>query len=160
LHPERRLRPYLEKNNVLVCSRQYRYNGDLPTLTPEQINDIHCLHWAEKWPLRKIARHLHIGRRTIAKYLQARLSPPTRRDRASKRSLQTGHHRSAAARPHRNAPVIAQRLRPLGYDGGFTIIKDYLRAVSPGTKNASRGPRSFSSSADEFRPAIPRSGLR
>ena len=53
-------------------------------LTPDQINDIHRLHWAEKWPLRKIARHLHIGRRTIAKYLQAPAPAPTRRDRASK----------------------------------------------------------------------------
>jgi transposase len=25
--------------------------------------------------------------------------------------------------------VIAQRLKPLGYDGGFTIIKDYLRVL-------------------------------
>jgi hypothetical protein len=31
--------------------------------------------------------------------------------------------------PDANAPVIAQRLKPLGFDGGFTIIKDYLRAL-------------------------------
>ena len=31
-------------------------------------------------------------------------------------------------------------------------------APSPGKRNATGGPRSFSSSADEFRPAIPRSG--
>jgi len=37
-------------------------------LTPEQINNIHRLHWVEKQLLRKIARQLHLGRRTIAKY--------------------------------------------------------------------------------------------
>jgi len=40
-------------------------------LSAEQINEIHRLHWAEHWSVRKIARHLHIGRRTIAKYITA-----------------------------------------------------------------------------------------
>ena len=31
--------------------------------------------------------------------------------------------------PDANAPVIAQRLQPHGYDGGFTIVKDYLRTL-------------------------------
>ena len=31
--------------------------------------------------------------------------------------------------PTANAPVIAQRLLPLGFDGGITIVKDYLRTV-------------------------------
>src|ERR1700681_200671 len=30
-----------------------------PTLTPDQINQIHRLHFVEKWSARKIARHLH-----------------------------------------------------------------------------------------------------
>jgi transposase len=99
-------------------------------LTPDQINDIHRLHWAEKWPVRKIARHLHIGRRTIAKYLQAPAPAPTRRDRASKLDpFKPAIDDLLRQDPSANAPVIAQRLRPLGYDGSFTIIKDYLRAV-------------------------------
>jgi hypothetical protein len=36
-------------------------------LTPEQVSELHRLHFVEKWPARKIARHMHIGRRTIAK---------------------------------------------------------------------------------------------
>lgn len=31
--------------------------------------------------------------------------------------------------PEANAPVIAQHLKPLGFDGGLTIIKDYLGAL-------------------------------
>jgi len=38
-------------------------------LTTEQINSIHHLHWSEHWSVRKIARHLHLGRRTISQYL-------------------------------------------------------------------------------------------
>jgi hydrogenase nickel incorporation protein HypA/HybF len=51
-------------------------------LTPDQTNQIHRLHRAEHWPARKIARHLRIGRRTIAKYLGT--PAPTHRDRRSK----------------------------------------------------------------------------
>lgn len=53
-------------------------------LTPDQINDMHRLHWVEKWSVRKIARHLHLGRRTIAKYLATPSPAPVHRDRASK----------------------------------------------------------------------------
>jgi hypothetical protein len=80
-------------------------------LSPEQINEIHRLHLVEKWPQRRIARHLHIGRHTLAKYLDTPAPPPSRRDRTS------------------------QRLQTLGYDGGITILKDYLQAVR---KNAVR----------------------
>ena len=66
----------------------------------------------EKWSLRKIARHLRIGRRTIAKYLEAPAPKATRRDRASK----LDPFKAAIAEllqqdPDANAPVIAQRLQ-------------------------------------------------
>ena len=99
-------------------------------LTAEQINDIHRLHWAEKWSLRKIARHLRIGRRTIAKYLAAPAAPPAHRHRASKLDpFKPAIAELLQQDPSANAPVIAQRLRPLGYDGSITIVKDHLRAV-------------------------------
>jgi transposase len=41
--------------------------------------------------------------------------------------------------PDANAPVIAQRLKPHGYDGGFTIIKDYLRTL----RKSSAGRRAY-----------------
>jgi len=99
-------------------------------LTPEQINEIHRLHWAERWSLRKIARHLHIGRRTIGKYLAAPAAPPAHRHRTSKLDPFKPVIAELLQRdPSANAPVIAQRLRPLGYDGSLTIIKNHLRAV-------------------------------
>jgi transposase len=104
-------------------------------LTPDQINTIHRLHGVEKWSLRKIAAHLHICRRTIVKYLDTPAPPPTRRDRASK----LDPFRSAIAElleqdPSLHVPVLTQRLRTLGYDGGETIVKDYLRALRAAVK--------------------------
>lgn len=99
-------------------------------LTPDQISELHRLHWVEKWSLRKIARHMRLGRRTIAKYLDSPAMQPAHRERSHK----IDPWKAAIAElldkdPDANAPVIAQRLQPLGFDGGFTIIKDYLRAV-------------------------------
>src|SRR5437868_785100 len=53
-------------------------------LSPDQISELHRLHFVEKWSLRKIARHMRIGRRTIAKYLEAPAAKAAHRDRASK----------------------------------------------------------------------------
>ena len=85
-------------------------------LTPDQISEVHRLHWVEKWSLRRIAQQLRIGRRTLTKYLETPAQKPARRDRASKLDPfkaaigELLQHDSSA-----NAPVIAQRLRPLGY---------------------------------------------
>jgi transposase len=99
-------------------------------LTAEQINDLHRLRWAEHWSLRKIARHLHIGRRTLAKYLETPVPPSTRRPRASKLdAFKPAIHELLAQDPHANAVVIAQRLRPLGFTGGLSILKEHLHSV-------------------------------
>jgi transposase len=99
-------------------------------LLPDQISEMHRLHWVEKWSVRKISAHLRIGRRTIAKYLDVPSPAVKRRERASKLDPFKGVIAEFLQQdPHANAPVIAQRLQPLGYDGGITIIKDYLRQL-------------------------------
>ena len=99
-------------------------------LTAEQINTIHHLHWSEHWSVRKIARHLHLGRRTISHYLVTPARSPARRQRASKldpfkATIAELLEQDATA----SAMVIAQRLRPLGFHGGLSILKDYLHAM-------------------------------
>lgn len=99
-------------------------------LTPDQINEIHRLHWIEKWSQRRIAGHLHIGRHTLAKYLDQPAPTRGRRDRSSK----LDPFKAAVAElllqdPKAPATVIAQRLKTLGFDGGITIVKDYLLAL-------------------------------
>ena len=99
-------------------------------LTPEQINAIHRLHFAEQWSIRRIARHLHIGRRTIAQYLATPARTAAPRSRASKldpfkATIAELLEQDAEA----SAVVIAERLRPLGFEGGLSILKEYLHAV-------------------------------
>src|ERR1700736_873843 len=98
--------------------------------SPEQIDSIHRLHHVENWSLRKIARHLKLNRRTVAKYLCTPAAVPATRERVSK--LDPFKSDIAALLQHdpkAAAPVIAQRLQPLGYQGGLTILKDHLRGV-------------------------------
>ena len=99
-------------------------------LTTEQINTIHRLHWSEHWSVRKIACHLHLGRRTIAKYLAAPARRAAPRQRASKLDpFNPTITELLEQDPHASAVVIAQRLRPLGFTGGLSILKEYLHAV-------------------------------
>ena len=116
-------------------------------LTPEQINQIHRLHWAEKWSVRKIARHLHLGRRTIAKYLTKPAQTAAPRLRASKLdSFKSMIGEWLQQDPKVSAEVILQRIRPLGYQGGHRILREYLHAVrmfgycSPLVTNCQRRP--------------------
>jgi transposase len=99
-------------------------------LSPEQINEIHRLHLVEKWSQRRIAQHLHIGRHTLTKYLDTPAPTSSRRDRSSKLDAFKPALAELLERdPQAPAPVWLQRLRTLGYEGGITILKDYMQAV-------------------------------
>jgi transposase len=99
-------------------------------LTSEQINEIHRLHVVEKWSLRKVAKHLRIGRRTLHKYLETPSPPPPSRERTSKLDpYKTAIAELLEKDPSARAPVIAQRLQTLGYTGGITILKEHLHVV-------------------------------
>ena len=101
-------------------------------LTTEQINDLHRFYWSEHWPIRKIERHLHMGWKTIKKYLDAPAQGPATRQRASKLDPFKGHIAEWLEKdPRVTAAVIEQRLRPLGYPGGASILQVYVRNVRP-----------------------------
>ena len=103
-------------------------------LTPEQINNIHRLHWVEKQSVRKIARQLHLGRRTIAKYLTTPAPPPVHRDRGSKLdSFKPAIAELLDQDSTISVALIEQRLRAQGFDGGMTIVKDYVRTLRKST---------------------------
>jgi transposase len=96
-------------------------------LKPEQIDEIHRLHWHQRWSLRDIARHLQLNRRTVRRYLITPDTKPTPRTRTSK--LDAFHQAVDALleqAPKASAVVMLQRLRPLGYQGGISILKQYL----------------------------------
>jgi transposase len=101
-------------------------------LTTEQINDLHRLYWSEHWPIRKIERHLHMGWETIKKYLDAPAQGPTKRERLSKLDPFKGTIAEWLEKdPHVTAAVVEQRLRPLGYPGGSSILREYVHKVRP-----------------------------
>jgi transposase len=104
-------------------------------LTNEQINDLHRFYWSERWPIRKIERHLRMGWKTIKKYLDAPAQGPARRERASKLDPFKGHIADWLEKdPRVTAAVIEQRLRPLGYPGGSSILQEYVSKVRPQLK--------------------------
>jgi transposase len=102
-------------------------------LSAEQIDTIHRLHWGEKWSLRKTARHLHLARKTIRKYLNSPVpSTPVRRPRATKLDpFKTAIGEWLAQDATASSIVIAQRLQPLGYHGGITILRNYVKTIRP-----------------------------
>ncbi len=109
-------------------------------LNTDRINEIHRLFHGEHWSARKIAHHLHLSRKTLRKYIQSPVQTPARRQRTSKIDL----FKSAVADlleqdPTASAVVIMQRLRPLGYDGGITVLRNYVRQI----RGPAHRPRAF-----------------
>ena len=105
-------------------------------LSSERINEIHRLYHAERWSMRKIARHLRLAPKTVKKYLLAPAQTPGSHSRASKLDpFKLTLTELLQQDPSARAVVLLQRLRPLGYEGGITILRDCvsrLRAkISP-----------------------------
>jgi transposase len=101
-------------------------------LSTDQINDLHRLYWSERWAIRKIERHLKISWKTIRKYLQAPAQAPALRSRVSKLDPFKGQITEWLEKdPRVTAAVIEQRLRPLGYSGGHSILQEHVRKVRP-----------------------------
>jgi hypothetical protein len=99
-------------------------------LTPKQITIIRRLHWIDNWPLRRIERHLQISRKTIGKYLLSSSRRPVRSVRASKLDpykpiVAELLQQDSSLKPR----LILQHLRSVGYRGGITILRDYVRGV-------------------------------
>jgi transposase len=101
-------------------------------LTSEQINDLHRLYWSEHWPIRKIERHLRMGWKTIKKYLDAPAQGVTKRQRLSKLDPFKANIAGWLEKdPQVTAAVIHQQLIPLGYSGGDSLTRRYVRSVRP-----------------------------
>ncbi|MBM3535734.1 MAG: IS21 family transposase [Alphaproteobacteria bacterium] len=106
-------------------------------LTTDQINDLHRLYWSEHWPIRKIERHLRMSWRTIKKYLDTPAQARAQRQRESKLDpFKTTIAEWLEKDPSVTAAVIEQKLRPLGYRGGHTILREYVHAARPPLKSS------------------------
>jgi len=80
----------------------------------------------------QIAQALHLDERTVAKWIdRATYAPRARHPRSSKLDpYKPTIVRLLATHPF-TAQQILQRLRPAGYTGGYSILKDYVRQVRP-----------------------------
>lgn len=106
-------------------------------LSTDQINDLHRLYWSERWPIRKIERHLRMSWRTIKKYLDTPAQTPAQRQRDSKLdAFKTTIAEWLEKDPTASAAVIEQRLRTLGYIGGHSILRAYVHTIRPQIKPA------------------------
>lgn len=95
--------------------------------------EVHRLFHREGLAKAAIARRLGIGRNTVDRLL-ARSEPPRYRRASQGSQLDPFAERIAellAADPTVRATVIRERLRPLGYRGGITILKEHLSKVRP-----------------------------
>jgi transposase len=101
-------------------------------LDTEQINNLHRLYWSGHWPIRKIERQLKIGWKTIRKYLDEPAQNSAHRDRPSKLDpFKAAISEWIGKDPTVTAAVIEQKLRALGYDGGHSILREYVRTIRP-----------------------------
>jgi transposase len=95
--------------------------------------EVHRLFHREGRPKAAIARQLEMSRNTVERLLS--LSEPPRYVRRSTGSRLDPFVEPIAtmlgADPTVRATVIRERLQPLGYRGGITILKDHLSQVRP-----------------------------
>ena len=95
--------------------------------------EVHRLHHVEGMSKAAVAAKLSMSRTTVHRLLA--LSAPPRYERRPAGS-QLDRFADAiaamlAADPRVPATVVTQRLRPLGFAGSVTIVKDHLRVVRP-----------------------------
>jgi len=101
-------------------------------LTSDQINDLHRLYVSEKWPIRKIERHLNMGWKTIKKYLETPAQGAVTRERRSKLDPFKAMIAECLEKdPRVTAALIFQRIKDQGYSGGHAILQEYVRKVRP-----------------------------
>ena len=90
------------------------------------------LHRVEKLTVTQIARAVSLDARTVRRWLD---EPQFRARVSAARPSKLDPYKSYIVRlleHHRYSAVqIRQRLREAGYDGGLTIVKDYVRQVRP-----------------------------
>src|SRR4051794_30003525 len=104
-------------------------------LTSDQINELHRLYVSEKsekWPIRKLERHLNMGWKTIKKYLDAPAQATAPRQRQSKLDpFKAVIAECLEKDPRVTAALILQRIKDLGYSGGHAILQEYVHKVRP-----------------------------
>lgn len=95
--------------------------------------EVHRLFHREGWSKTAIAEQLSMSRNTVDRLLS--LTEPPKYQRRGAGSALDEHHEAIVAmlqeNPKAPATVILERLRPLGYAGGITVLKKRLAELRP-----------------------------
>ena len=102
-------------------------------VTDKQKEDVLRLHFVEHLPSRKIAAQLGMARRTVRNVIRGRRATPTVRSKRPSQlaSFEETIKKALDRTPGMNAPALLERLRPLGYTGGISVLRDRMRALRP-----------------------------
>ena len=108
---------------------------------PKTIEAIYRMSREHKLSQREISRQLHVARKTILKYLDNPLAKAVVRiPRPSKLDPFKPVIRELLDQcPRASSVVIAQRIRPLGYTGGRSILQEYVGIL----RRTLKPPRAF-----------------
>jgi transposase len=104
------------------------------------LSEVLRLHLIEGWSARAIARCLGMSRNTVRHLLgrgngaqRQRSSAETRPRESMLAPYDAAIRKLLDDAPAIKAPAVVERLRPLGYAGGVTIVRDLLRRIRPRT---------------------------
>ena len=98
---------------------------------PQTIEAIYRMSHEQGLSVRQISVQLHVSRKAVRKYLDCPLPKPiSRKPRNSKLDPFKPDIRELLEQcPRASSVVIAQRIRPLGYTGGRSILQEYVGMV-------------------------------
>ena len=109
-----------------------------PPAGKDHVAEVLRLGLIEGISVRQIAKRLSIARKTVRKVLGLHTTPPTQ-PVAARGSLLDAYETPLRAIlddvPDILAPAVLERLRPLGYTGGVTILRARLRQLRGGRKS-------------------------
>ena len=101
---------------------------------PSRMAEVLRLAFVDGLGVRAIARRLSMSRKTVRHILDRRRAK-TIREATPRPTLLEGYDATIRAllsdTPEMRAPAVLERLRPLGYRGGVTILRDRLRQLRP-----------------------------
>ena len=99
------------------------------------------LHLVDGLGVRAIAKQLNMSRKTVRKFIRQVVTKPPRRVSSTPRMSLLAPYEAKLKEliddvPEMRAPAVMERLRKDGYTGGLTIIRQRLRRMRPGEKEA------------------------
>jgi transposase len=109
-------------------------------MTPEIWAEIRRLAKVEGLSNSEIARRLRLNRRTVIKALASETAPPSRQTPPPRPSRLNPYKPFIQKRlqefPRISSVRLLRELKPLGYPGAITVLKDYLATLRPRTQEA------------------------